>query len=182
MHPEDYQIIAGFGIIIDFVALILFAVYPLSPADGTTVVAFYIIGLLGFFAFTGLLHGAARILKIENRSLLFSAFIAFTSLIIFFVVLRLDLLGPYLNPFELDSSALYEKYTDPSEYIEIYQKINNPLPYYETYRKASIAFASIIMWITTVGMAKFMYRTKWFKAFLVSLPLFVVTCCLLMFL
>lgn len=169
MHPEDYQIIAGFGIIIDFVALILFAVYPLSPADGTTVVAFYIISLLGFFAFTGLLHGAARILKIVNINLLFSAFIAFTSLIIFFVMLRFDFLDPYLNPYELERSVMYEKYTDP-------------LAYYETYRKASIAFASIIMWITTVGMAKFMYRTKWFKAFLVSLPLFVVTCCLLMFL
>ena len=129
VQPKDYEIIAAFGIIIDFVALIvIFAASPDFPGPDFVLLGLCILCLPVFLGFTGLLHGAARILKIENRRLLFSEFIAFTSILIFFVVLGL----------------------------------------------ASAIFASVIMWITAAGMAKFMYRTEWSKALLVSLPLLLL--------
>lgn len=168
MHSDDYVIIAVFGIVIDFIALAVFVAYPLSPADGTTVLAFYLISLLWLLTFTGLLHGTARILKIENINLFVSMFIAFTSFIIFLAVLRADFLGPYLNPYEFDIRTRNARFSDPLFSLEIYRRI-------------SLVFATIIMWITTVGIAKFMYRTKLSKAFLVSLPLpvLVMTCLVL---
>ena len=132
MQSSDYEIIAVLGIVMDFLALLFLAAFPYSPADGIAVSAFFIFSPLCFLAFTALLHGAARILEIENRRLLFSAFIAFTSFIIFLAVARV------------------------------------------IYQKTSIVFAICIMWIMAAGMAKFMYRTHWSKAFLVSSPLFVV--------
>ena len=157
VQPKDYEIIAAFGIIIDFVALmVILAAFPTSPGDDFVLLGFWILCLLVFLGFTGLLQGAARILKIENRRLLFSAFIAFTSLVIFFGVLSVDFLGPYLDPYQVEPNVTSSA---------------DRLAHHETYRAASRIFASVIMWIPTAGMAKFMYRTKWFKALLVSLPL-----------
>lgn len=153
VYPKDYVIIAGVGIIIDLILIAL--IVPLSGADGTTVVAFYIVSLLCFFTFTGLLHGAARILKIENINLLVSMFIALTSYVIFLAMLRADFLDPYLNPYRLDSRT-------------------SNVAAFEIYRKVSLVFDTIIMWILTAGIAKFMYRTEWSKAFLVSLPLLLL--------
>ena len=126
VQPGDYEIIAVLGIILDSFALLFLAAFPNSTADGFAILAFSILSLLYSLPLAGLLHGAAWFLEIENRRLLFSAFIGFTSYTIFFVVARV------------------------------------------IYQKASIMVALGIMWIITAGLVKFMYRTDWSKASVVS--------------
>ena len=126
VQSGDYEIIAVLGIIIDFLALLLLAAFPYSPVNDFATLALFILIPLYSLPLAGLLHGVAWFLEIENRRLLSSAFIGFTSFTIYLVVARV------------------------------------------IYQKASIIFAIGIMWIIVAGVAKFMYRTEWSKAFVVS--------------